>query len=56
MTNVTHYRLYLVDSSKVDLVTQVDVINQVRLDNTWVDAGPAGWINPVHIVRIEVRA
>lgn len=48
------YRLHLVTGDKIMVSTTVDLVDQVRLEGTWVDAGQSGYVNPAHIVRIEV--
>lgn len=48
------YRLYLVTGEKPMVNTTVDLLHQVQLEGSWVDAGQSGYINPAHIVRIEV--
>lgn len=51
---VTTYRIHLVNREHLELTTDVDVINQVRTQATWINAGSHGFLNPSHVTRIQI--
>lgn len=50
----TVYRVHLTTEKVITISTEVDIVNQVRTEGTWVDTGRGGYVNPAHIVWIEV--
>lgn len=53
---VTTYRIHLVNREHLELTTDVDVIDQLRTQSTWIDAGSHGFLNPGHVTRIQILA